>query len=103
MEPDQRSSSNVVAFRPRPYCARHDRHGDNAAPQADISRSIDLSRYELPTNPSDDFRARMVANVAALVLLVTLVAVAAIDVVDIEKIERCAPGRQCGFTANADR
>jgi hypothetical protein len=79
---------------------QHNRHRDNAAPQADISRLIDLSRYELPTNRSDDFRARMAANGAALVLLVTLVAVAAIDVIDIEKIERCAPGSQCRFTAN---
>src|SRR5215813_10811416 len=89
-------------FCPRTCCARPDGRKDNAPPQGDVSQLIDLSRYELPRNHSDDSRARMAFNIGALVLLVSLAAVAAIDVVHIEKIERCAPDWKYGFTANVD-
>ena len=99
---DQESSSNVTAFRPRKSNAQGDRRRDNVPPHGDVSQLIDISRYELPRNRSDDFRARTAVNIAALVLLVSLAAVAAIDVVHIEKIERFAPGWQYGFSANVD-
>jgi hypothetical protein len=67
--------------------------------EGDISRLIDLSRYEVPANRSDDFRARMAVNIVALFLLVTLAAAAAIDVVDIEEIKQCSPAWQCGAAA----
>ena len=102
MKSDQESGANIVAFRPRTCCAQPDGRKDDAPPQGDVSQLIDLSRYELPRNYSDDSRARMAFNIGALVLLVSLAAVAAIDVVHIEKIERCAPDWKYGFTANVD-
>jgi hypothetical protein len=99
---DQQNTSNVVHCRFRASGARHDRNEDTASVESDISRLIDLSRYEEPTRRSDDFRSRMAVNIAVLVLLVTLAAVAALDVLDIEEIERGAPAPQCGLAANRD-
>ena len=103
MKSDQKSTSNVVQFRPRISGARRDRYEQKAPLERNISRMIDLQRYEKSTNRSDDFRAKMAINIAVLVLLVTLAAAAAIDVVDIEEIERGAPSWQWGFAANVNR
>jgi hypothetical protein len=100
---DQKRPSNIVEFRPGKSGARPDRGQDKAPSDGDISRLIDLSRYERPTSHSDAFRARMAVNIAVLVLLVTLAVAAAADVVDIESLERGAPSWQLGFAAKANR
>jgi hypothetical protein len=43
----------------------------------------------------DDFRKRMIINLAALILLTTFAALAAVDVYDIARIERCAQPSEC--------
>jgi hypothetical protein len=43
----------------------------------------------------DDFRRKMVANLAALVLLTTFATLAAVDVYNIARIEACAQPSQC--------
>jgi hypothetical protein len=100
---DQKRASNIVEFRPRKSGARRGNADQKTPLDSDISRLIDLSRYEAPTNHSDNFHSKMVINIAALVLLVTLAAVAAADVVDMEVIERGAPPWQWGFAANTHR
>jgi hypothetical protein len=91
---DRRASSNVVTF-PRARRVREPGRDDELPHASDIGRLIDLSRYEVPPEDAADFRARMAANVAALVLLVVLVAAGTIDVIDLEDIERCAPPSLC--------
>jgi hypothetical protein len=100
---DRKRTSNIVEFRPQKSGTRRDRGQDKAPAKDDISRLIDLSRYERPTSHSDAFRTRMAINIAVLVLLVTLAVAAAADVVDIESLERGAPSWQSGFAANANR
>jgi hypothetical protein len=91
---DRHASSNVVAF-PRARRVREPGCDDEPPHASELSRLIDLSRYEAPPQGADDFRARMGANVAALVLLAALIAAGTIDVIDLEDIERCAPPSLC--------
>jgi hypothetical protein len=97
MEADQQDNSKVLSFRPRTLTGSRDRK-DNTRSDEDICRLFDLSRYELRQERSDDFRRRMVANLAALVLLTTFATLAAIDVYDIARIERCAQSLECGLS-----
>jgi hypothetical protein len=97
MEADQQGNSKVLSFRPRTLTGSRDRK-DNTRSDEDICRLFDLSRYELRQERPDDFRRRMVANLAALVLLTTFATLAAIDVYDIARIERCAQSLECGLS-----
>ena len=52
----------------------------------------DLSRYERPRDESDDFRHRMLANVAALAFTVALTAIGiwlAVSIADLRKTQDC--------------
>ncbi len=80
----------VLKFRPRtlahPPAGRAD-HAENAnqAPN-------DLSRYERDRNEPDDFRHRMLANVAALAFTVALTAIGiwlAMSIADLRKTQDC--------------
>lgn len=46
----------------------------------------------------DDFRKRMVANLAALVLLTTFATLSAVDVYNIARMEGCAQASECGLS-----
>jgi hypothetical protein len=65
---------------------------------ADIDQMLDLSRYEKPRGYTEDYKARMVENVAAVVLLSALVAVAAYDFIGLEQSQRCAYAIVCSLS-----
>ena len=81
----------VLKFRPRtsahPPGGREETSQTNAAPAAN-----DLSRYERPRDEGDDFRHRMLANVAALAFTVALTAIGiwlAVSIADLRKTQDC--------------
>ena len=78
VEADQQDNSKVLNFRPRTLTGSRDRK-DIIRSDEDICRLFDFSRYEMRRESSDDFRRRMVANLAALVLLTTFAALAAVE------------------------
>jgi hypothetical protein len=66
-------------------------HHDSAPEPAALSR-LDLSRYENPREEPDDFRHRMLANIAAFAFTVALTAVGiwlAISIADLRKTQDC--------------
>lgn len=88
------SGCKILQFRRRNDA---DEHRKRAAGNAghDIGRLIDLSRYENPQRDTDDYKLRMVENVAVVVLLSALVAIAAFDLIDLEQIQHCAFTGSC--------
>ena len=94
MAVDQQRNSKVLNFRPRTLTGSRGRK-DNTRSDEDICRLFDLSRYEMRRESHDDFRKRMIINLAALILLTTFAALAAVDVYDIARIERCAQPSEC--------
>jgi hypothetical protein len=85
----------VLKFRPRTLAHPPGRRlgpGDDA-PQQDVEpEPNDLSRYERPRGEPDDFRHRMLANVAAFAFTVALTAVGlwlAISIADLRKTQDC--------------
>jgi hypothetical protein len=97
MEANQQNNSKILNFRPRTLTGRRDRK-DNACRDENICRLLDLSRYEMRRESPDDFRKKMVANLAALVLLTTFANLAAVDVYKIARIEGCAQPSECGLS-----
>jgi hypothetical protein len=82
----------VLKFRPRTSAhppGRPDEPGD----QANIRQAAnDLSRYERPRDEPDDFRHRMLANVAAFAFTVALTAIGiwlAMSIADLRKTQDC--------------
>jgi hypothetical protein len=66
-------------------------HHDSAPEPAALSR-LDLSRYETPREEPDDFRHRMLANIAAFAFTVALTAVGiwlAMSIADLRKTQDC--------------
>jgi len=81
----------VLKFRPRtsaqPPGGREETDPAKASPAAN-----DLSRYERPRDEGDDFRHRMLANVAALAFTVALTAIGiwlAVSIADLRKTQDC--------------
>ena len=81
----------VLRFRPRtsdhPPARREQADPAKAQPAAS-----DLSRYERPRDEPDDFRHRMLANVAALAFTVALTAIGiwlAMSIADLRKTQDC--------------
>ena len=81
----------VLKFRPRtsahPPGGRKERDPANASPAAN-----DRSGYERPRDEGDDFRHRMLANVAALAFTVALTAIGiwlAVSIADLRKTQDC--------------
>ena len=84
----------VIQFRPRKAAhtpqlrspmAVQPRHQDTPEP-------LDLSRYEQPQEELDDFRHRMLANIAAFAFTVALTAVGiglAMSIADLRKSHEC--------------
>jgi hypothetical protein len=85
----------VLQFRPR--SALHAPAWQNSAPaqprrQDATQEPLDLSRYEQPREEEDDFRQRMLANVAAFAFTVALTAVAiwlAMSIADLRRTQDC--------------
>ena len=93
----------VLKFRPRTSA-----HPPGGAEESDLAKTgktlnsnktsntspaaSDLSRYERPRDESDDFRHRMLANVAALAFTVALTAIGiwlAVSIADLRKTQDC--------------
>ena len=81
------SNSGRVPQLTRPAGARDSSKHRKTAPVAN-----DLSRYERPRDQPDDFRQRMLANVAAFAFTVALTAVGiwlAMSIADLRKTQDC--------------
>jgi hypothetical protein len=89
------SGCKILQFRLRDESDRHRRRTTDR-PGCDIDPLLDLSRYERPRGYTEDYKARMVENVAAVVLLSALVAFAAFDFIGLEQNQRCAYAIVCG-------
>ena len=87
----------VLKFRPRTSA-----HPPGGAEETDPAKTpqqptappaaSDLSRYERPRDEGDDFRHRMLANVAALAFTVALTAIGiwlAVSIADLRKTQDC--------------
>jgi hypothetical protein len=85
----------VLQFRPRnPELAPGWRRELNAQPHQDNSsrEPNDLSRYERPRDEPDDFRHRMLANIAAFAFTVALTAIGiwlAMSIADLRRTQDC--------------
>ncbi|KRQ93053.1 hypothetical protein [Bradyrhizobium valentinum] len=88
----------VLKFRPRTSAHPPSRReeSDPAKTASKTSKTApaanDLSRYERPRDEGDDFRQRMLANVAALAFTVALTAIGiwlAISIADLRKTQDC--------------
>jgi hypothetical protein len=84
----------VVPFRPRNGPARHVSEG--GSPPVPLRRhapaSLDLSRYERPREQPDDFRHRILANIAAIAFTIALTAIGiwlAMSIADLRKTQDC--------------
>jgi hypothetical protein len=79
----------VLKFRPRTSA---DPPSQQEADPARTPAASDLSRYERPRDEGDDFRHRMLANVAALAFTVALTAIGiwlAVSIADLRKTQDC--------------
>lgn len=85
----------VLQFRPRPLPVVPARHQDPdaTAPHDDTRpEPYDLSRYERDRDEPDDFRHRMLANIAAFAFTVALTAVGiwlAVSIADLRRTQDC--------------
>jgi hypothetical protein len=85
----------VLEFRPRNAARSLGRQGyqrGQADPEAARPEPNDLSRYERPQDEPDDFRQRMLANVAAIAFTVALMAIGiwlAVSIADMRKTQDC--------------
>jgi hypothetical protein len=85
----------VLKFRPRTLAhppSRPEDSGGQASRNDAPHEPNDLSRYERERNEPDDFRRRMLANVAAFAFTVALVAIGiwlAMSIADLRKTQDC--------------
>ena len=83
----------VLQFRPRtsPPPAVH-RGSGTVQPLRVSPEPLDLSRYEQPRPEPDDFRHRMLANIAALAFTIALTAIGiwlAVSIADLRRTQDC--------------
>lgn len=82
----------VLKFRPR-TSAHPPGHRDDIGDQAHVRLAAnDLSRYERPRDEPDDFRHRMLANLAAFAFTVALTAIGiwlAVSIADLRRTQDC--------------
>ncbi|QPF89194.1 hypothetical protein [Bradyrhizobium commune] len=83
----------VLQFRPRtsPSPVVH-RGGGIVQPLHGAPEPLDLSRYEQPRAEPDDFRHRMLANIAALAFTIALTAIGiwlAVSIADLRRTQDC--------------
>ena len=83
----------VLKFRPRTTAQPPGRRGfPGEPPLRQEVEPDDLARYERPRDEPDDFRHRMLANVAAIAFTVALTAVGiwlAMSIADLRKTQDC--------------
>jgi hypothetical protein len=82
----------VLEFRPRHAVRRHGYASGQAEAEDARPEPNDLSRYERPRDEPDDFRHRMLANVAAIAFTVALMAIGiwlAVSIADMRKTQDC--------------
>lgn len=86
----------VLQFRPRSALHSPRLHNGPAAVQPrhqdEPPEPLDLSRYERPRSQPDDFRQRMLANIAAFAFTVALTVVGiwlAMSIADLRKTQDC--------------
>ena len=94
MEVDGEADPKVVTFS-SPALLGTQRRTTGTRSDKDICVVFDLSQYEMRRDGPEDFRKRMIANMAALVLLTTFVSLAVADVHGIVRIERCDHPSEC--------
>jgi hypothetical protein len=83
---------SVLQFRPRTLAPPRRGDPDNQAVEDLRSAANDLSRYERDRNEPDDFRHRMLANVAAFAFTVALTCIGiwlAMSIADLRKTQDC--------------
>jgi hypothetical protein len=91
----QEEEHRVLQFRPRSVGTAPSRRGEmgrHATGTDDQQEPNDLSRYERVDDEPDDFRHRMLANVAAFAFTVALTAVAiwlAMSIADLRNTQDC--------------
>jgi len=79
------------AEEPDPAKIFSNKTSNNKTPNT-LPAASDLSRYERPRDEGDDFRHRMLANVAALAFTVALTAIGiwlAVSIADLRKTQDC--------------
>jgi hypothetical protein len=82
----------VLKFRPRTLARPPGRPGNLGDQHQAPQEPNDLSRYERDRDEPDDFRHRMLANVAALAFTVALTAIGiwlALSIADLRKTQDC--------------
>jgi hypothetical protein len=85
-----RTSAHPPGGRKNPILPGTQRQQD--AQHQQTAAANDLSRYERPRDEGDDFRHRMLANVAALAFTVALTAIGiwlAVSIADLRKTQDC--------------
>jgi hypothetical protein len=82
----------VLKFRPRTSAHPPGRQDEPGGPAKIRQAANDLSRYERPREEPDDFRHRMLANIAAFAFTVALTAIGiwlAMSIADLRKTQDC--------------
>jgi hypothetical protein len=82
----------VLQFRPRTLVPTTGPRGNPNEPVRQLEAANDLSRYERDREEPDDFRHRMLANVAAFAFTVALLAIGiwlAISIADLRRTQDC--------------
>jgi hypothetical protein len=83
----------VLQFRPRTSPSPSVRHGSGTVQPLRVApEPLDLSRYEQPRAEPDDFRHRMLANIAALAFTIALTAIGiwlAVSIADLRRTQDC--------------
>lgn len=83
----------VLQFRPRKPPAPSGHRGNGTVqPLRAAPEPLDLSRYEQPRREPDDFRHRMLANIAALAFTIALTAIGiwlAVNIADLRRTQDC--------------
>jgi len=83
----------VLQFRPRTASSPSVHRGNGTVqPLQATSERLDLSRYEQPRAEPDDYRHRMLANIAALAFTIALTAIGiwlAVSIADLRRTQDC--------------
>lgn len=83
----------VLQFRPRTSPPPMVRRGSGTVqPMRAAPEALDLSRYEQPRSEPDEYRHRMLANIAALAFTIALTAIGiwlAVSIADLRRTQDC--------------
>ncbi|WP_439374873.1 hypothetical protein ACRQ5Q_25940 [Bradyrhizobium sp. PMVTL-01] len=83
----------VLQFRPRTSSNPAVHRGNGTVQPLRVTpQPLDLSRYERPRAEPDDFRRRMLANIAALAFTIALTAIGiwlAVSIADLRRTQDC--------------